>query len=125
MGRGIARSVLDARTGQGPDVRVSAIGGTLLIAAAGLLDARAAARLREHIDSARHGDRPVVLDLSAVDDVESEAIEMLREQWRELGDRLRVVAPADSVAAVAVKRGGLRRFAVHSSLSGALTRAAE
>ena len=106
-------------------MQVSAIGGTLLIAVAGLLGESAAERLNEHIDRARPGDRPVVVDLTGVAKIGREATDMLREQWRAIGDRLRVVAPAGSPAASALKRGGLRRFAVHGSLSGALTKAAE
>jgi anti-anti-sigma regulatory factor len=117
--------VLADRTENAAEVQVSAIGGTLLLAASGALDAPAAERLREHIDRARPGDRAVVLDLSAVETVAREAIDMLRGEWRALGDRLRVVAPTDSAAAAAMKRGGLRRFAIHASLSGALTQAAE
>jgi anti-anti-sigma regulatory factor len=117
--------VLADRTGQTAEVQVSAIGGTLLLAASGALDASAADRVREHIDRARSGDRPVVLDLTGVEGFAREAIEMLRNEWRAVGDRLRVVAPADSVAAAAMKHGGLRRFAIHGTLSGALTRAAE
>jgi anti-anti-sigma regulatory factor len=112
-------------SGQPQDVQVSVIGGTLLIAAAGALGADAVERLREHIERSRSGERPVVLDLTAVERLERAATDMLRSQWRALGDRLRVVAPADSPAAVALKQGGLRRFAVHGTLSGALTRAAE
>ena len=103
-------------------MEISAIGGTLLINAAGTLEAGAVARLREHIEA---GDRPVVLDLTDIETVEPEAIDMLRDQWRALGDHLRVVAPAAGAAAAAIKGGGLRRFAIHGSLSGALTRAAE
>ena len=106
-------------------MRASVIGGTLLLAASGRLDADASERLREHIGRARSGDRPVVLDLGATEQLGPEAIDMLRTEWRALGDRLRVVAPADSPAATALKNGGLRRFAVHGSLSGALTQAAE
>ena len=117
--------MLEAESEQAADVRASAIGGTLLLAASGRLDAHAAERLREHIESARGGDRPLVLDLGATEQLGPEAIDMLRTSWRALGDRLRVVAPADSPAATALKDGGLRRFAVHGSLSGALTQAAE
>ena len=45
--------MLADRTGQGPDVQVSAIGGTLLIAVEGLLGATAARRLKENFDRAR------------------------------------------------------------------------
>jgi anti-anti-sigma regulatory factor len=117
--------VLADRTRQTAEVQVSAIGGTLLLAASGVLDAPAAERLREHIDRARSSDRSVVLDLSGVETVAREAIDMLRAEWRAIGDRLRVVAPAESEAAAAMKRGGLRRFAIHGSLSGALAQAAE
>jgi anti-anti-sigma regulatory factor len=106
-------------------VHVSAINGTLLLQAAGALGASEADRLREHIDRARQCDRSVVLDLTDVEHVEREALDMLREQWRTVGDRLRVVAPGGSAALAAIKRGGLRRFAVHGTLSGALVRAAE
>lgn len=117
--------MLADRTGHTAEVQVSAIGGTLLLAATGALDATAAERVREHIARARGSDRSVVLDLSAVETVAREALDMLRSEWRALGDRLRVVAPLDSEAAAAMKRGGLRRFAIHGSLSGALTQAAE
>jgi len=103
-------------------LEISAIAGTLLINAAGTLERSSVERLRDHI---RASDRPVVLDLSGVETVEPEALDMLRNQWRALGDRLRVVAPHSSAAADALKRAGLRRFAVHASLSGALAQAAE
>ena len=113
------------QSGQAPGVQVSAIGGTLLLEAAGTLGASETERLRKHLERARPGDRRVVLDLTAVERLEREALEMLRDQWRAVGDRLRVVAPADSPAAAAMKRGGLRRFAIHGTLSGALAQAAE
>jgi anti-anti-sigma regulatory factor len=116
--------VVEAETGQASDVRASVIGGTLLLAASGRLDADASGRLYEHLERARSGDRPLVLDLGATEQLGPEAVDMLRTAWRALGDRLRVVAPADSPAATALKNGGLRRFAVHGSLSGALTQAA-
>ena len=115
-----------ARSGQKEpvDVRVSAISGTLLIEVSGdALGAAGASRLREHIDRAGGGERPIVIDLSGVAAIERDGIEMLRTAWRELGDRLRVVAPAASDVLDALKRARLRRFQVHGTLSGALAQA--
>ncbi|MGH2967769.1 MAG: hypothetical protein ACRDK0_01710, partial [Solirubrobacteraceae bacterium] len=76
--------MLTARTGQTAaiDLRVDVIGGVLLITAWGELRHDGAVRLREHIDSARTGERPVVLDLSAVERLGPEVVDMLRVQWR-------------------------------------------
>jgi hypothetical protein len=103
------------------DVRVSAISGTLLIEVSGAaLGSAEVSRLREHIDRAGGGERPIVVDLSRVGGIERDALEMLREAWRGLGDRLRVVAPPASQVLEALKHARLRRFAVHGTLSGAL-----
>jgi hypothetical protein len=53
--------------------------------------------------------------------VGDEAIAVLRRAWKDVGDHLRVVAGHGSAPARALKAAGLRRFAVHASLSGALT----
>jgi anti-anti-sigma regulatory factor len=82
-----------------------------------------AERLEAHLAQVRGGSRPVVLDLSRTDAVDDAAIAVLREAWRELGDRLRVVAAPGSEPAKGLRTAGLRRFAIHSSLSGALTQA--
>jgi hypothetical protein len=62
-----------------------------------------------------------VLDLSDLLAVDPEATAALRKAWRELGSRLRVVAHGEVV--LTLKQAGLRRFAIHSSLSGALAQA--
>ena len=62
-----------------------------------------------------------MLDLSDVTELGDQAIAVLRTVWKEFGDRLRVVARQGSGPARALKVARLRRFAVHASLSGALT----
>ena len=103
------------------DLRFDVIGGVVLIDASGELDAAMAERLSEHLDQIRDGTRPVVLDLTRVTDVGEDAVRVLRTMWREVGDRMRVVATPGGAPARALKAGRLRRFAVHATLSGALT----
>jgi hypothetical protein len=62
-----------------------------------------------------------VLDLSDAGDLDDAAVAVLREAWKELGDRLRVVVAPGSRPAKALKDGRVRRFAIHASLSGALS----
>jgi hypothetical protein len=64
-----------------------------------------------------------VLDLSHIEVVDDAAVAVLRESWKDLGDRLRVVATPGSPPARALKDARLRRFAIHGSLSGALSQA--
>ena len=106
-----------------PEFRVDVIGGVLLINAPRSLDGVGAERLEAHLAQVKGGLRPVVVDLSRTDAVDDMAVAALREAWRELGDRLRVVAAPGSQPAKALRAAGLRRFAIHSSLSGALARA--
>jgi anti-anti-sigma regulatory factor len=103
------------------DLRFDVIGGTVLIDASGALDGTVLERLRDHLDRLRGGSRPVVLDLTDVTELDDDALAVLRGVWREIGDRLRVVATPGSAPARALKAGRLRRFAVHATLSGALT----
>ncbi len=104
-------------------LRVDAIGGVLLISASGPTHPEDAGRLEEQLERAGAGSRPVVLDLSAAGEPDKRVLDVLRAAWRRLGDRLRVVAPPGSPPAAALKRAGLRRFAVHATLSGAMTQA--
>ena len=103
------------------DLRVDVIGGVVLIDAAGELEGAMADRLDEQLEQIRGSDRPVVLDLTRVTRVGDDAVAILRAAWRAAGERLRVVALPGSDAARALKAGRLRRFAVHATLSGALT----
>jgi anti-anti-sigma regulatory factor len=105
----------------GSDLRFDVIGGVVLIDASGELDAPMAQRLSEHLDQIRDGSRPVVLDLTRVTEVGEEALGVLRAMWRQVGDGMRVVAVPGSAPARALKAARLRRFAVHATLSGALT----
>jgi hypothetical protein len=113
------------RNGQEPadGVRVDAIGGVLLISAQGPPQPEDARRIEDHLAQAGAGGRPVVIDLTEAGEPDQRMLDVLRSAWRRLGDRLRVVAPPGSASAAALKREGLRRFAVHASLSGAMTQA--
>jgi anti-anti-sigma regulatory factor len=105
----------------GSDLRFDVIGGVVLIDASGELDAPMAQRLSKHLDQIRDGSRPVVLDLTRVTEVGEDALGVLRAMWRQVGDGMRVVAVPGSAPARALKAARLRRFAVHATLSGALT----
>ena len=105
----------------GSDLRFDVIGGVVLIDATGELDDAMAERLSEHLEQIRDGSRPVVLDLTRVSVVGEDALRVLRAMWRQVGDGMRVVAVPGSAPARALKAARLRRFAVHATLSGALT----
>ena len=104
-------------------LRVDAIGGVLLISASGPAQPEDASRIEEQLAQTGGGSRPVVIDLTSAGEPGKPLLDVLRKAWRRLGDRLRVVAPPGSPPAAAIKRAGLRRFAVHASLSGAMTQA--
>ena len=103
------------------ELHLDVIGGVVLINASGALEGPMVDRLSHHLEQIRGSHRPVVLDLGRVTTVSDEAVAVLRAAWREVGDALRVVAVPGSAAARALKAGRLRRFAVHATLSGALT----
>jgi anti-anti-sigma regulatory factor len=103
------------------DLRVDVIGGVVLIDASGELEGAMAERLDEHLGQIRGSDRPVVLDLTRVTAVGDDAVAILRAAWKVAGDRMRVVAAPGSTPARALKAARLRRFAVHATLSGALS----
>jgi anti-anti-sigma regulatory factor len=103
------------------DLHLDVIGGVVLIDASGALEGPMVERLSDHLEQIRDSHRPVVLDLSRVTTVSDEAIAMLRAAWRKAGDALRVVAAPGTAPARALRTGRLRRFAVHATLSGALT----
>ena len=64
-----------------------------------------------------------MVDLTGADAPDRRTLEVLRRAWQRLGDRLRRRGAAAASPAAAIKREGLRRFAVHATLSGALTQA--
>src|SRR5687768_159905 len=117
-----ARTMLRSSADQvASDLRFDVIGGVVLIDASGELEGGMAERLDDHLEQIRGSDRPVVLDLTRVTTVGDDALAVLRAAWRSAGDRLRVVASPGSAPARALKAARLRRFAVHATLSGALT----
>jgi hypothetical protein len=95
----------------------------LLISASGPARPEDPDRIEAQLSQAGAGSRPVVIDLSKAGEPSERTLDVLRRAWRELGDRLRVVAPPGSPPAAALKRRGLRRFAVHATLSGAMSQA--
>ena len=101
-------------------LHVNVMGSVLLMTAEGGLSG---SRLDELLGQIGRTARCVVLDLSDVDTVDRAATDALRKAWRTLGNRLRVVAPTDGELLQTLKQAGLRRFAIHSSLSGALAQA--
>ena len=103
------------------DLRFDVIGGVVLIDASGEMEGAMSERLSDHLEQIRGSDRPVVLDLTRVTAVGDDAVAVLRAAWRSAGSRLRVVAAPGSAPARALKAARLRRFAVHATLSGALT----
>ena len=103
------------------DLRFDMIGGVVLIDASGELDGAMAERLSEHLEQIRGTTRSVVLDLTRVTEVGDDALRVLRAMWREVGDGMRVVATPGGAPARALKDARLRRFAIHATLSGALT----
>jgi len=119
-GAAVLRNQADAVS---TDLHVDMIGGVVLINASGELEGQMVERLSDHLQRIRGRDGVVVLDLTRVTSMGDDAIAVLRASWREVGDSLRVVATPDSEPARALKAGRLRRFAVHATLSGALTAA--
>ena len=103
------------------DLQVGTVGNVLLITATASLGPTQAARLDEALAQGASTDRSIVLDLTAVDAIADETVAVLAGRWRELRDRLRVVAPPGGDVLRALKDAGLRRFAIHSALSGALS----
>lgn len=116
--------VLTNRVHHAPsELRIDVIGGVLLIGAPGTLGGVGAERLETHLARAKSGSRPVVVDLSRTEAVDDAVVAVLMPAWREMGERLRVVAAPGSQPAQALKDVRVRRFAIHATLSGALTQA--
>ncbi len=104
------------------DLQIDAIGNVLLVTAGNELEGHGQ-RLEQLLDGVERSSRTAVLDLSAAGSLDPDVLKLLKMRWRGLGNRLRVVAPPGSGAADALRDAGLRRFAVHSTLSGALAQA--
>jgi anti-anti-sigma regulatory factor len=106
------------------DLRFDMIGGVVLIDANGELAGEMTDRLAAQLEQIGGGSRPVVIDLTRVTAVGDDALTVLRKTWRAIGEQMRIVAAPGSAPARALKSARMRRFAVHATLSGALTEAA-
>jgi anti-sigma B factor antagonist len=117
---------LGART---PDIEfelaVDAIGGVLAVAVTGDVVAGSHEPLRECLEQAIRGGRPVVLDLTDTRTLDGAGIRTLLEAHRRLARRLRIVAERDGPVRAALKREGVVHvLALHGSRAEALAAAA-
>jgi anti-anti-sigma regulatory factor len=100
---------------------VDAIGGVLALEVHGELRDGAHDALRECLDQATRGGRPVVLDLTRTEAIDDAGIETLMDAHRKLATRLRVVIVRGGPAHLALKRAGVSHvIAVHGSRAEAL-----
>jgi anti-anti-sigma regulatory factor len=105
----------------GFELTVDAINGVLAVAIRGPLTADTHEPLRECLDSAIRGGRPVVLDLTEATSMEPESVEMLMRAHRRLATRLRVVTDRNGAVHAALRREAVSHvLALHSSRAEAL-----
>ena len=104
----------------GFDLQVDAIGGVLGLTVHGsLVDADS--QLRECLQHAVRGGRPVVVDLSEADAIDAAGIRTLMDAHRRLAMRLRIVIARGGAVHEALRREGVAHvLAVHGSLADAL-----
>jgi hypothetical protein len=103
---------------------VDAIGGVLALEAAGPLRADTHEPLRECLEAAIRGGRPVVLDLTEAASIEPESVEMLMRAHRRLATRLRIVTERGGDVHSTLRRAGVSHvLALHSSRAEALAAA--
>jgi anti-sigma B factor antagonist len=106
------------------ELAVDAIGGVLAVAVCGKLVAGSHEPLRECLEQAIRGGRPVVLDLTETIALDAEGIRTLLEAHRRLATRLRVVAERSGPVHAALKREGVAHvLALHASRAAALAAA--
>jgi anti-anti-sigma factor len=114
--------------GQTPDIEfelaVDAIGGVLAVAAYGDLVAGSHEPLRDCLEQAIRGGRPVVLDLTETRALDAAGVRTLLEAHRRLARRLRIVAIRDGPVRATLKREGVAHvLALHASRAEALSAA--
>src|SRR5262245_42398552 len=73
------------------DLEVDAIAGVLVVTPHGALDGRQLEPLRDCLEKAVAGGRPVVLDLLAADEIGRGGLNLLRDVHKRLGTRFRLV----------------------------------
>ena len=103
---------------------VDAIGGVLALAVEGPIREDTHEPLRECLESAIRGGRPVVLDLTEATSIEPKSVEMLMRAHRRLATRLRIVTDRSGDVHAAMRREGVSHvLALHASRAEALAAA--
>jgi anti-anti-sigma regulatory factor len=103
------------------ELLVDAIGGVLAVEVHGELTEGTHGALRQCLDQAMRGGRPVVVDLTHAQAIDDAGIKTLMEAHRRLATRLRVVIVRGGPAHLALKRAGVSHvIAVHGSRAEAL-----
>jgi anti-anti-sigma factor len=103
------------------ELAVDAIGGVLVVEVKGDLTDGAHDALRECLEQAMRGGRPVVLDLTGADAIDDAGLATLMRAHRRLATRLRLVIVRGGPAHLALKRAGVSHvLAVHGSRAEAL-----
>jgi anti-anti-sigma regulatory factor len=106
------------------ELTVDAIGGVLAVAVCGELVAGSHEPLRECLEQAVRGGRPVVLDLTDTIALDAEGIRTLLEAHTRLARRLRIVGERGGPVHAALKRAGVAHvLALHASRAAALAAA--
>jgi anti-sigma B factor antagonist len=112
-------------TDSGFELTVGAIGGVLAVAVLGPVTRESHEPLRECLDSAIRGGRPVVLDLSDAELIDDASIAMLMDAHRRLATRLRLVADRGGAVHAAFRQAGVSHvLALHASRAEAMAAAA-
>jgi anti-anti-sigma factor len=103
------------------ELAVDAIGGVLAVEVHGELTEGTHGALRECLDQAMRGGRPVVVDLSETDAIDSAGIATLMQAHKRLATRLRLVVVRGGPVHAALKREGVSHvLALHGSRPEAL-----
>jgi anti-sigma B factor antagonist len=106
------------------ELAVDAIGGILAVAVRGSLVRGSHDALRECLDQAIRGGRPVVLDLTETDRIDSTGIATLMEAHRRLATRLRLAVIRRGPVHEALRREGVSHvLALHGTRAEALSAA--
>ena len=106
------------------ELAVDAIGGVLALEARGEIVEGSHDGLRECLDQATRGGRPVVLDLSQTEVLDDAGVATLMAAHRGLATRLRLVVPRGGPVHETLRRAGVSHvLALHASRAEALAAA--
>jgi anti-anti-sigma regulatory factor len=108
----------------GFELTVDAIGGVLALVVRGAVTRESHEPLRECLDSAIRGGRPVVLDLTDAESIDDASIAMLMDAHGGLATRLRVVTDRGGRVHAAFRQAGVSHvLALHASRAEAMAAA--